>query len=70
MRRRSRATSKGWDTRIRNQGYRQIVKTVVNRNQMASALSSLANLGEGVYKAAYPRHYRRNKIAKKMDKYI
>jgi hypothetical protein len=70
MRRRSRAAKRGWDTRTRRQGYRQIAKTLVKRSSVASALSSAANLGTGVLKAAYPKQYRRNKLAKKIDKYL
>ena len=69
-RRRSRAVSRGWDSRIRRQGSRQIAKALVKRNPTISALSSAADIGMGAYKTAYPRQYRRNKLAKTIDKYI
>jgi hypothetical protein len=70
MGKRSRAASRGWDSRIRRDGYRQIAKTLANRNPTVSALSSAGNILMGSYKAAYPRQYRRNKFAKRVNKYI
>lgn len=70
MGKRSRAASRGWDSRIRREGYQQIAKTLAKRNPTASALSSAANVVMGGYKVAYPRKYRRNKLAKRMDKHI
>ena len=68
-RRRSRVANKGWDTRIRREGYRQTFKAIAKRNPIISSLTSAKDMAMGGYKIAYPRRYRRNRLAKSLDKY-
>ena len=70
-RRRSAAARKGWNTRIRRQGMRQIGKAVIGRSSpVISTARFVKNVSLGTYKVMKPRSYRRNTTLKKIDKHL
>ena len=67
-RKRSLAAHKAWDTRIRNEGKRQIAKTLIGAINPINKIRTAKNLAIGIIKIAKPRTYRKTKILKKLDK--
>jgi hypothetical protein len=68
---RSRATIKGWNTRTRREGMRQIGKAVIARSsQIVSNAKLIKDVSIGTCKIVAPRGYRRNRPVKKIDKYL
>lgn len=67
----SAAARKGWNTRTRRQGLRQVGKAVIGRSNPAiSTFRFLKETSIGAYKIATPSGYRRNRIVKEIDKHI
>jgi hypothetical protein len=66
--RKSRAGEKGWVTRTKNEGYKQTLKALAKRNPVISNVAFGKDIVMGSYKMAYPRHYRRNSLAKRIEK--
>lgn len=70
-RRRSATARKGWDTRTRHQGMRQIGKAVIGRSSpVISTARFVKNVSLGAHKMINPRSYRRNTLLKKIDKHL
>ena len=70
-RRRSTSAKKGWNTRTRRQGISQVGKAVIGRSSpLLSTLRFVKDFTIGTYKVTSPRNYRRNKMLKKVDKYV
>jgi len=67
---RSYAARKGWDTRTRREGYRQIAKAVVGVYDPVGKVQFVKNVSIAALKIANPRFYRKSRVLKKLDKAI
>jgi len=67
---RAQAARRGWDTRIRREGLKQVSKAIISRYSWYPLVKLAKDLVVGTYKIFNPRMYRRNRIAKTIDKWL
>jgi len=69
-RKRSLAARRAWNTRIRNEGKRQIARTLIGTINPINKVRTAKNLAIGMIKITKPETYRKTKILKKIDKML
>lgn len=66
--RRSRAAIKGWNTRIRKQGIKQLINTTIGQINPVNKVKITKDITIGLIKTAKPDLYRKHQLLKKLDK--
>jgi len=66
--RRSRAAVKGWDTRIRKEGVRQLIKVPLSYVNPINKVRTVKDLSLGLVKVTKPGFYRKSGFLKWLDK--
>ena len=71
-RKKSKASQKGWDTRVRKEGIKQLSKVLISQlsSKSIDKIRTSKDFVMSIIKIASPRTYRKNRYLKKLDKSI